>query len=59
MVPPRPVASLATYAAFEKRRGAKAILRALDRLEAAGVALQAPGPHGPREMDEGVLTKAW
>src|SRR6266850_1809041 len=51
---PRSMASLATDASFAKWRVAEAVLRAGDRLQAAGVALEASCPYRPGEMDESV-----
>jgi hypothetical protein len=52
------MASLATDASLPKRRVAKAVLRAGDRLKAAGMTLQASAAYRPREMDEPVLLVA-
>src|SRR5437016_1234186 len=58
MLFPRSVASLATNAAFEKRRRRETVLRAGDGLNPARVTYEASSPHGPREMDERVLLVA-
>src|SRR6266700_2677695 len=55
---PRSMASLATDASFPKGRVAEAVLRAGDRLKAAGMTLEASGPHRPGEMDEPMLLVA-
>ena len=51
----RPMAPLATDASLPKGRVAEAVLRAGDRLKAAGMAFQASGTHRPGEMDEPML----
>src|SRR5438132_1200360 len=52
------MASLATDASLPKGRVAEAVLRAHDRLKAAGMTLQASGAHRPGEMDEPMLLVA-
>src|ERR1700730_7943153 len=52
------MASLATDTSLPKGRVAEAVLRAGDRLKAAGMTLQASGTHRPDEMDELMLLVA-
>jgi len=51
MVFPRSMAALTTNASLAKRRVAETVLGAGDRLQAAGMALEASGPHRPGEME--------
>src|SRR5689334_716555 len=52
------MASLATDTALPKGRVAEAVLRAGDRLKAAGVAFQASGAHRSGEMDKLMLLES-